>query len=432
MAERTRGAQVRGLFPRILAPASGAPEGASRIGVLLSRESLLRFALSVVLAVALWLYVTSKSNPQSAVFLQQPIPILTANTPPGLIVTNTLPSAHVRFRTTTGDIQVNASNFRVFADLLRMKAGVHNHVRVVCQSDPGIQCVAVSPSTVSVVIDREQQKEISVHPRIVGQIPRGYYTNSIQIFPNTVNVSGPQTLDSQVARATVTLNLSGATSSIDGTYRVQLGTAEGHAVAGAARLILEPSQVRVHVTIRALSSFKPLPVLVSLKGQPKSGFGVTGVTVTPPEVTVQGSTQHLRKVTSVTTQPVNLKGRSKNFSTRVPLLLPHGITSTQRYATLHVKVQPVDAYASIEVGVSLKGVLPGLSAHVVPARVLVTVVGPATAIRDVARKMHGVVDMTGYGIGTYSLAPRMTSPSGFHVANIYPAKVTVVLTPPAT
>jgi YbbR domain-containing protein len=413
----------------VLLGGTTAPEQVNRLSVLLSRESLLRFALSFVLAIALWLYVTSKSNPNAAISLEQPIQILTANNAVGLTVTNQLPEANIRFRATNNNVQVNASNFRVFVDLLRMGPGVHRSVRVVCQSDPGIQCVSVTPKFVPVVIDRQQQKQVAVHPTVIGQPPQGYYASSFKTYPNTVSVSGPQTIASQVARASVDLNLAGATSTIDGTYRVSLLNSQGHPVTGAARLLVEPGQVTVHVDIKALSSFKPLPVLVSLKGQPRSGFGVTGVTVTPPEVTVEGSTTRLRRLKSISTQAVYLHNRSGGFSSRVRLLLPRGVTSVQKYATVRTRVQPVDASASIEVGVVLRGVTLGLSAHAVPARTLVTVVGPATSIRDVARSMHGVVELAGYGTGSFTVQPKITVPRGFKVANVYPSQIMVTLTP---
>jgi YbbR domain-containing protein len=276
-------------------------------------------------------------------------------------------------------------------------------------------------------MDFVQQKQIPVTPFTVGRPPAGYAAQAPHIYPPLISVTGPRTLVSQVARATVDLNLAGFTSTLDGTFSPSLLSAQGLPVSGATRLLINPAQVTVHVDIKSLSSFKPVPVLVELSGHPHSGFGVTGVAISPPEVTLQGSTARLRGLTSVSSVPVNLSNRKSSFSAAAALKLPKGVAASKRTVRVRISVQPVDSYTSVEVGITLTGVPLGLTAQAFPARVLVTVIGPATGVRDVARKMTAVVNVAGFGAGRYSLTPSLSVPPRFRVANVYPGKVSILL-----
>jgi YbbR domain-containing protein len=427
LAEPARQPNGKGQWPRVLTLGVGTPAQPSMLRVFLTRESLIRFALSFLLALALWLYVTGRENPNLAVDLAQPLQIGAADVRQDLVVTSQLPSAHVRYRTGTPSIQVSGANFRVYVDLLGLGPGIHRRVPVLCQSDPGITCASVTPRFITVAMDFLKQEQIPVTPVIVGQPPKGYIAQAPHIYPPTISVKGPRTLVSQVARASVDLNLAGDTSTLDGTFSPSLLSAQGLPVSGTTRLLISPSQVNVHVDIKSLSSFKPVPVLVRLDGQPHSGFGVTGVAISPPEVTVQGSTARLRQLTSVVTVPVSLSKRKTTFSAATALKLPKGVTASRRTVQVRISVQPVDSYTSVEVGITLTGVPLGLTAQANPARVLVTVIGPATGVHDVARNMAAVVNVSGFGAGKYSLSPALSVPPRFRVANVYPVKVSILL-----
>jgi YbbR domain-containing protein len=383
--------------------------------------------LSLLLALALWLYVTGRENPNRTVDLPQALQTGAADVRQGLIVTSQLPSVHVQYRTVNASVQVSSANFRVYVDLLGLGPGIHRHVQVLCLPDPSITCTGVKPRFITVAMDILQQKQLPVTPVILHQPPAGYLAQAPHIFPATISIKGPRTLVSQVARSSVDLNLAGDTSTLDGNFTPSLLSAQGVPVAGGTRLLVNPTQVTVHVDIRSLSSFKPVPVLIGFTGQPRSGFGVTAVAISPPEVTLEGSTTRLRGVKSVSTVPVSLSNRRSSFSASAKLKLPRGVTSPRRSVRVRINVQPVASYTSVEVGVTLTGVPPGLTAQALPARVLVTVVGPATGVHDVARLMTAVVNVTGFGAGTYSLSPTLNVPARYHVANVYPNKVSVLL-----
>jgi YbbR domain-containing protein len=239
-------------------------------------------------------------------------------------------------------------------------------------------------------------------------------------------VSGAGDLVSQVQRGGVYVDLAGLKSTVSGRYQVSPETATGNEVTG--RLTVRPDQVHITVAIKPLSSFKTIPVLVSLAGQPKPGYGVVGVTVTPSQITATGSPTQLGQVSTVRTDPVSLSHHGAGtFKTTVPIHLPKEVHGRTQNVQVQVKIAPVQSSASVEIGIQPQSVAPGLVARTKPARVLVTLIGPSTALRGIARSTQASVNLTGYGVGTFTITPKVTARKGVKVDAIYPRSVAVEL-----
>jgi YbbR domain-containing protein len=348
-----------------------------------------------------------------------------------LTVTNNLPPVRVQIRVSNQNVLVTPGSFHSYVDLYGLGPGLHT-VKVHVVADPGITVVQVRPASVRVQVEAIKVDHVRVTWRILGAPPTGYTAGAVRVDPTTVTLSGPSSILAQVASARVYIDLSEARSSLNGPYQPSLEDSQGRAVAGAGHITVEPARVEIEVPIRSLSSYKTLPVLVPIKGQPKTGVGVVGVTVNPAEITAVGQPYTLGTTSSVHTAPVSVAARGPGkFVTHARLQLPSGVQTQTHQRTVAVTVQlaPVSVSSSIEIGISPENVAGGLVAHTRPATVLVTVVGPASKLRGAARQMHAVVDLAGFGIGTYTLSPRVVAPPGLTIGGVYPSSVSITLEP---
>lgn len=390
-----------------------------------SRESLLRLLLSLVLAMALWLYVTNRENPRVVQDYGQPISIAPSSLPEGMVLaTEDLGVVYLRIRRTNPSVPVTPASFRVFVNLAGLAPGKHT-VPVQVISDPGIQVVSTQPSSVRVLLERKQNRQVSVRVGILTKPPSGYGW-SVSYKPSSVTVTGPADLVSQVKQATAYVDLHGVTSTVPGDYPVTPETESGNGVTG---LTVSPSQVHVIAHVHPYSSYKTLPVLVQFSGLPKQGFGVAGVQVSPAQIAASGSPAALKNVSTVHTWPISVNKRGGgSFTKRVNVQLPKGLHTRTHHVTVAVKVAPVQSSTSVEIGIQPHGVAPGLIAHTNPGRLLVTVTGPSNALHRIAGTTHASVDVTGYGPGVYQLHAAVKSRNkGVKVEGVYPQLVTVQL-----
>lgn len=408
---------------------TAAANAGQQLSWLWNRESLLRLALALTLAVGLWLYVTHKQDPGTIDF-GQPIAVSTSNLDPAVTLTNTLPSVHVRYRTDNPNVFVTPGSFRASVNLQRKGKGTYDRVKVQVTSDPGITVVNVSPAFIPVVLDLVLTKRVPVVARYqVRTPPAGYEAGTPKIVPSVVQVSGPASIASQVTQVSVEIDLSGAGSTIIEDARPTPENSQGIPVNGAGSLSIDPLTVRVNVPITAVAGYKTLPVLVPVVGHPRAGYGVAGITVDPPAITASGPPKPLAHLSTVSTSPVNVSGHSGGtLRRRLKVLLPKGVSpiGTLR-VTVIILLKPVEASSSTEIGVVPENVAPGLVAHIRPADVLVTFVGPTSALRRAAHGLAAVVDLNGLGLGIYQLVPRVTAPRGLLVQHVNPVQVGVVV-----
>jgi YbbR domain-containing protein len=398
-----------------------------RFSWLWSRESVLRLALSLVLATALWIYVTGKENPNYIDF-GQPIPVSTTNPNSNLIVTSPIPDVRVRYHPSNPNIFPTAASFTPYINLLNLGPGRHT-VPVHVTADPGFSVVQVSPSHVTLVIEPKLQRTVRVVVRYVsgGSTPaEGYYALPAQIKPNVVTVTGPKSLVSQISDVAVTQSLSGAASTITESYKPVPQNSAGDALPSTTGLTIDPSPVSVTIPIRAVGGVKTLPVVVSVKGSPKAGLGVTGVSVDPSTITASGSPARLNALTTVSTS-VNVAGKGAGTVRRVVIIhLGKGVSASPRRVAVLIHVGTVAASTSTNVAVRPVGVVgPGLAAHITPSTVLVTVVGPSSGLARATRGLDATVDVTGLSIGFYQRAPQITVPKGFTLHGYDPQLVSV-------
>ncbi len=426
MAEPAERRETTRPFPASRSVSIAASGARRQFSWLWGRESLLRLALSLALAIALWLFVTGKNNPNSIDFVQ-PIPVTTSS---GIdeTVTNTIPTVHVRYRTDSPNTIVTSNTFQAEISLLNRRPGVFRHIPIsVLSTNPAVTVVSVTPAYTTVVLEPVISKTVPVVAQYLDRgLPSGYNAGTPTFTPNTIVVKGPKSVVSQVAQAQIDLNLAGSRTSILALFHPLPADSLGSAIPNSGRLTLSPNVIEVSVPIKAVASFKSLPVLVPLRGLPRSGYGVVRLTVTPSELTAKGSPGLLNHTSSVSTAPVYVSGRrAGTVVQQVAIALPRGLTSTVSRAKVTIVLQSVDAGTSTQVGVRIRNVMPGLVAHLRPGAVLVTVVGPSSSLSTVPSGVSAVVDLSGRGTGTYQFAPRVVAPHGFRLESVYPRTVTV-------
>jgi YbbR domain-containing protein len=340
LAERARDNTSRTTTQRVQTFGTAAVSARQAFDWFWSRESLLRLALSFVLSVALWLYITGQQDPARAVDFPQPLPIEATELGPELSVTLNKPSVNVRYRSDSPGSIVTYVNFHAIVNLAGVKAGPPVLLPVQVTADPGLHVVQVSPSHVLVTVDKVESRDIPVTETVLSPVPKGYAQGTISIRPSSIQVQGPRTIVSQISGATVDVDLAGATSTVDSAFKPVLRSSEDRFI-DVSRIRISPVQVRVHIPITPLSSQKVLPVLVPLTGQVKSGYRVTSISTYPQEILAKGATATLAKVPNVWTTSVHLTGRKATFTTHLPLQLTAGLSSGTRTAVVTIGIQPI-------------------------------------------------------------------------------------------
>lgn len=426
--EMLRSGSEQATLPRSRGFGSARTTLAQRLPGVLTPESLFRLILAFGLATALWLYVTSRNAPDASFPYPQPIAISPVYVPPGLTVRSILPSVHVNVRPGIVGLAVPPSSFAATIDLHGFGAGVYKHVPVHLSWDPSVPVVSYSPHSVAIALEHMVSEPVPVRIQLLSPPPYGYALKARSLFasPSTLRISGPRSFVAQVQSAVVSVSLGAARSSVNVNYTPVLENSQGRAL--QSRVTISPQRIRVHAVIQQLASFKTVPILASIHGEPSAGFGVTSIQVSPPGLTAYGAPHSLSSLQNLRTANVHVGGlRAGRKTFTVKLRVPRGVYFHTRTVSVTVSVGPVIGAASTPAAVVPVGVRAGDVAEARPGTVLVTISGPSPLLEPAGTGIRVRLNVAGLGPGTYGLAPSVRSPRGVRIISVQPSTVTVTI-----
>ncbi|HLF25171.1 MAG TPA: CdaR family protein [Anaerolineae bacterium] len=390
--------------------------------------------LSLILAVVVWVVAVNEANPYRQDVLRG-IPLIILNQPRGTIVYD--------LSTTAVDVTLSAPesvwaafNTRIISATLDLSAAqpgddLHNvEVNILSDSIARVtRVVRVDPPAIRLKLEPVNTVQTPVEVNLVGEPPVGYRISATVTQPMTVTARGPASLLSQVAAAVGEFSIQNARGSISETLALRPVDANGQLLPDIVRL--EPNQAQLTVSIEQLAGFRDLAVKIELTGTLASGYRLVEVNATPPSVTVFGSPQALEALPGfVETEPVDLNGAQSDIERDVQLDLPAGVAlSGQQSVRVTVRIEPIVSSLTIPSRPIAIGLRPRLAATVSPETVQVILVGalPVLDSIDLERDVRVIVDLTGLGIGTHQVAPRVEVPPGVVAQSILPPTVQVVI-----
>jgi YbbR domain-containing protein len=396
-------------------------------------ENLGLGALALILGFLVWIGATFQDNPPTTEAFAEPIPIEIINRPQGWLVRKqSAESVRVQVRGRQDSLdRLTQNSFRATVDLAGLETGLHEVPVDVQVSDRSVTIIQQDPPSISLTLDRQQEKELPVEVRVndPDSIPMGYTSRPPEVEPKTVRVSGPESLVDQVNRATVSIWLQGAKSTVEKDQAVRLLDAEGDTVEG---LKPDPLLVTVRVPIDQELGFRDVTVRAVITGTPASGYWVSNILVQPSTLTVFGLPSTLDNIGGfLETVPIDISDAKSDLVKKVPLDLPRGISvlseEAQQGVQVEVQISAIVGGQTIQRQIEKQGLSLGLKATISPEMVDVILSGPLPVLQDLSPEdVKVVVDLFGLTVGTHKVTPEaVLVPEGLEVVNIVPDTVEV-------
>jgi YbbR domain-containing protein len=399
--------------------------------ILFLQRNLVWMLFALVLSATLWTVVTTSQNPD-VIDVFPSIAVELRNVPPGMIVRNEPQPVSITV-VAPADVMpgLRAAKFQATLDLSRGARGLQDVPVEVHSIDSRVKVQDVQPQKLSVLLEQVKRKDVPARAKVGGDKVAGYLTRAPKLTPDTVSISGPESLVDQVSAAVADVSLTGVTSSISQVFKVVPLNAAGERV---DRVTVSPESVLVELAVDQELAFKAVPVSVQLRGAPATGYQVVGLRVDPASITIEGEPRSIESIRFLETQAVDLNNAAGDLSATAELDLPTGVrVARPQPITVRVFVAPVDGSKVVEIAPTIQSVATGLRATVNPATVRLTVAGPMPVLSSLGpRELRVVVDATGLNAGAYRLAPRIEVPSTVRLQANQPEQVDVTLVPDAT
>jgi YbbR domain-containing protein len=195
---------------------------------------------------------------------------------------------------------------------------------------------------------------------------------------------------------------------------------------------ITPAQADLKVSVRQSGAEREIPVVYNLVGSPPVGFTITELNIDPLLITIQGPPEILKEISRIDTEPIDLTGRSADFTIpTLKLVSPDGRVKLSRSTViLEVKIAHKTTQRKFE-GLSPRwngGEELILEYSSEPLTVDVTVTGPITAIDSLKREdIIPTVNVIGLAEGLYENRPvtvQILTP-GISLISVEPAWINV-------
>jgi YbbR domain-containing protein len=386
--------------------------------------------LAAILAVAVWMNAVSTADPDETRILSIPLSIEVVGLQEGLVAQGyDSVEVQVTFRAprSVWD-QLVPENVHARVDLSGKAEGDYS-VPVHIQTDISPVLVeSVEPAKVEILIDRLASRSLAVHVQLAGNLAPGFQAGTPTVSPESVTVSGPESVVDRIAQIVATVDVEGMRSAMDQSVELVPLDTEGTVVPGVA---VDPASVSISVPVQQLGGYRDLVVKVPLLGAVRSGYRLTGLTINPQVVTLYSDDPDVIRTLPgyVETQPLDISGASADITKSLSLVLPTGVQVVGApLIVVQVSIAAIEDSITISRPIRFQGLEPGLSVTLSPAFVDVILSGPAPVIWSLKPADIDVyLDLAGKGAGTYKLTPEVNLPAGLKLVILSPEQVEVVI-----
>lgn len=377
------------------------------------KNKIVAIIVSVVLSFSLWLYVTTVVSPESEMTYYD-IPVILENenvlAERGLMITSDIPTITLRLKGTRTDLNnLNESNINILASVSGILAPGEHFLRY-DPSYPGsipasaVEIISSNMDLIPITVENKLKKSVQVVVNFPGSVTEGYIANKDNAILDykTIEISGPESVVSQVEQAIVEVNMEGRKETFAEQFPFTLCNSEGEPV-DVAMVTTNTESVNVSVQIQRYMD-------VELTVQVVDGGGATSktcdITINPNPIRISGSDALLDKITTIELGSIDLSGILKDGTLTFPIVLPEGVTNETGVteATVDVKFPDLKTKSFNVTKIVTTNVPEGLEVEMITQALEVKVRGPI-ALVDSMKESHitATVDFTGAQIGTATI-----------------------------
>ena len=401
-------------------------------------------AISILLAIAFWLYVRAENDiPVQNVVRGIPIQIMSEDVleARGLMVSEVNPDTiNITFEGSSSVVpRLNRNNVTVTVDVSRITSeGEHDLTYTVnmptnLNTTGGSGITRTSDVTsITVTVVPLYTREIPIEGTFVGDVAEGYQAGELEITPETVIISGEESAVNQVARAVVEVGGDSLTSTYTGELPITLLDRDGQ--------VIENDQISLSVdtalVILPVEVVKEVPLTVNLI--PGGGISqddidrYVQVDIQPESITIAGAAEDIEPISEISLGDIDLSQIITTGTFEMPIEVANELTNISGVtrATVTVTIQGLETRTLSVSNFELRNVSEGFHAEMVTESIDIQIRGPGDNLDQISPSQILVVgDLTDIisATGRYTVPARvyLNGPSDVGVVGEYNVTVQV-------
>ncbi len=403
----------------------------------MKKNKILTLLISFLIAVGLWLYVVTSVSPGDTAPLNN-IPVTLTNedtlkTRGLMLLEGKDQTVSLQLYGNRTDLwKLNRENVKITADLSAItEAGEYDlrYMEVFPDEVSGVTVQNRTPSRIHVNVVEYAEKNVPVVLNYTGDLAEGLLLDkeNAELDYNTISVSGPKETVERIAGASITVDRTDLTETLDASYRYTLVDDQGEPV-DAGKITTNTEEVRLHLPVEHI---KETPLKVQIVAGGGATAETTTIRITPSTINISGSQEALDQITELNLGTLDLSTIAGTKKLEFPIVLPENVTNQTGVSTAQVEVSFKDLMTktfSVDKFIAIN--LPeGLKSTVLTQKVEITVRGPKTSISSVSlADIVATVDYAGQDTGTVTVPLTISVTGHSDVGAVGKYSISVTLT----
>ena len=400
-------------------------------------QTLSLFGLATVLATVVWITAANEENPILEKVYPQPITIEMKLLSKDMVVKrSSVNNVAVLIRAPSQVWSTLSTNqINVTADLSGLPPGSHK-IPVNAEVDmPNAEILSVSPSEISINLERIITRTIPITLDIQGEPAVGYIASTPIISAEEIIATGSEKEIAKLDTIKLTMTISEEKDNVNRTFTFsQIGTLGST----LDDLVVQPKSTTITIPIRQMGGYRDVAVRALLEGKPEPGYRITNITTSPPTITVFSSDpdQLTALPGFVETEPLDISSASQDVDARLTIALPEGVTAvSEQSIVVLVSIEAVETSQRIRQDLTVTGLGSNLSAQISPDSVDVIMSGPLPVLDSLTgENVKVILDLLHLVPGTYDIEPSVivSGPDVIKTDTILPAYIRVIISEPTS
>lgn len=296
-------------------------------------RNLLPKLLAVLVALIVWIFVMNEQNPSVEGTFQ--VALGSRNLSERLVMMEAPETVRIKVRGLRNAVAGAAGkNFQATVDLKGLSPGQYN-LSVTVSLPGGFELIEVMPDKVPVKIEALRSRQFTVEPRLIGALAGQMVLGRVEVRPQAVTVSGPQSVLDSVDKVLAPLDIKERAPAFSVSAKLVLQGPDGNDMKS---LTVEPAQVNVAGNLEPGVVTRVVDVKATMTGNLPEGTLLRRVVTEPAKIELQGPKEVLDKIANIMTEPVALNGITRDVAREVPLQLPQGVTANRKTVMVRISV----------------------------------------------------------------------------------------------
>lgn len=289
------------------------------------RNDMQLIILSVLLAVVMWAFVVTSTNPSVNRTFRN-VPILVQNNDKlenkgyTIIGIDEVNDVNIKLEGSRDKmVNLKESDVQASIDVMNVREGIQS-VKVRVDTPSGVNLAGVDPAEININVQKILTKKFPVNLVIKDSLKDGKSVEVKEQSLKEITVKGPASEVNKIDRVEVDINdpeyLDGKMHNID----IHIMGKDGKEVVNVER---SDTDLNVSFTV---TETKRVKINLKTYGEVASGYEVKSTMVSPDDLVLKGNGQVLKTIDNVDTYPVNISNIKTDKEGDIRLNLPEGVS----------------------------------------------------------------------------------------------------------